>query len=196
MDEILEYTIYSITCINEKIKGIYVGSTCDFNTRQKSHKKDSNNKNKNHKKVYQIINQNGGILNWEFTCLQIRNCTEIDAHALERKWYDKLNADLNTIRPYISDQERKDEAIEYDKLYYEKNKKIILEQGKKLYFANQEKIASQKRQYYIENKVNIDSRNAERILCEPCGTYHRRAEKARHYKSQKHIDNLAKITDE
>ena len=179
MDKILEYTIYSITCINERVKGIYVGSTCDFNTRQKSHKKDSNNKNKNHKKVYQIINQNGGILNWEFTCLQIRNCTEIDAHALERKWYDKLNADHNTIRPYISDQERKEEAIEYDKLYYEKNKNKLSEKGKKLYFENQEKRLEPFKQYYLENKEKLASRDAEKIYCNSCEVYHSKGNKAR-----------------
>ncbi len=96
MGEILEFTIYSITCFNEKVKGIYVGSTKDFVDRQIKHKYASNDKNRKHLKVYRVINKNGGLDNWEFTCLQIRNCTEIDARALEQKWYDKLNADLNS----------------------------------------------------------------------------------------------------
>jgi len=179
MDEILEYTIYAITCINERVKGIYVGSTKDFVDRQRKHKRDSKREIKAHQKVYRIINENGGLNNWEFTCLQIRNCTEIDAHALERKWYDKLNADLNTRRPYISDQERKEEAIEYDKLYYEKNKNKLSEKGKKLYFENQEKRLEQFKQYYLENKEKLASRDAEKIYCNSCEVYHSKGNKAR-----------------
>ena len=177
MDEILEYTIYSITCINERVKGIYVGSTKDFVDRQIKHKYALNNKNMNHLKVYRVINENGKWDNWEFTCLQIRNCTEIDAHALERKWYDKLNADLNTRRPYLSDKE----LLEYDRVYHIENKEKRLEQFK---------------QYYLKNKEKLASRDAEKIYCNSCEVYHSKGYKARHNKSKLHLDNIAKITDE
>jgi hypothetical protein len=222
MGEILEFTIYSITCFNEKVKGIYVGSTKDFVDRQIKQKYASNDKNRKHLKVYRVINENGGWDNWEFTCLQIRNCTEIDARIIERDWYDKLKADLNTYRPYISDQETKKHKAEYyienkekilehkaeyyienkEKIleqkqqYYIENKDKMLEHKKQFYYKNQEKTLGQKQQYYIENKERIASRYAEKLYCDSCEVYHSRGQKSRHYKTQKHINNIAKISDE
>ena len=60
----MEYTIYSITCIDAKVKGIYVGSTKYFANRKNEHKAES--KTKNHRKLYKCINSNGGLSNWEF----------------------------------------------------------------------------------------------------------------------------------
>jgi len=119
------YTIYSITCIDEKVKGIYVGSTKDSANRQSKHKEYLNDKNKNHIKLYKYMNENKGLLNWEFTCLQIRNCTEYDARILERLWYDKLDADLNTNKPYITIEEKQISRAESDKRLYIENKQAI-----------------------------------------------------------------------
>jgi len=155
MGEILEFTIYSITCFNEKVKGIYVGSTKDFVDRQIKHKYASNDKNRKHLKVYRVINKNGGLDNWEFTCLQIRNCTEIDARALEQKWYDKLNADLNSKRPHITEEE----LLEYKKHYYNINRDKRLEQFKQYNIENKE----QRKLYYIENKKRLPHTNQKRF---------------------------------
>jgi len=91
-----KYTIYSITCIDEKVPGIYVGSTWDFDTRQGKHKKDSKDETTKKRKVYKFINSNGGWDNWKFKFLQVLTCTETEARIIERDWYDLLKADLNT----------------------------------------------------------------------------------------------------
>jgi predicted GIY-YIG superfamily endonuclease len=68
------YTIYSITCIDEKVKGIYVGITKDFADRQKDHKGDSIDETTKHRKVYKSIHDNSGWDNLKFTCLEILTC--------------------------------------------------------------------------------------------------------------------------
>ena len=175
MDEILEFTIYSITCFNEKVKGIYVGSTSDFANRKKGHYSDSNDENKNQKKVYKYINSNGGWDNWKFTCLEILTCTETEARIIERDWYDKLEADLNSQRPYISDQERKisqsecskrlyyktQDRKEQIKQYYFENKEAINERQKQCYFKNKEAINKRQKQYDFENKEAITERHKQ-----------------------------------
>ena len=167
------YTIYSITCIDEKVKGIYVGSTKDFSKRQISHKCKC--VLKRNLKLYKCMNENKGWLNWEFTCLQIHKCSKSDVRKLERFWYDKLDADLNMIKPHLTKEEKKlyylnnkEAIIENNKLYYDKNRDKRLEKFKLYEIANKEIIASRKRQFYIENKEIIASKKTEKIYCELC----------------------------
>ena len=60
----MEYTIYSITCIDEKVNGIYVGSTKYFANRKRKHERDLNDKNKTHLKLYKCMSENKGWSNW------------------------------------------------------------------------------------------------------------------------------------
>jgi len=143
MDEILEiiyniYTIYSITCKDVEVPGIYVGSTSDFADRKKGHTDDSQDATKNQKKLYRIINENGGISNWKFKFLQVLTCTETEARIIERDWYDFLKADLNTIRPYITDEERKVCKAVCSKRFYYKNQEDMAEKRKQFYYKNKE----------------------------------------------------------
>jgi hypothetical protein len=177
----MEYITYSITCKDENIHGIYVGSTSDFANRQKVHKCDSNDNTKNHIKLYKVINETGGLDFWEFKFLEVLTCTKSDARILERIWYDLLEADLNTRKPHISKKEKLLYKLEYDKLYSVNNK---------------DKLSKYQKQYNLSNKEKIASGFSEKIYCPHCGLYHCRGNKAKHYKSQKHIDNLAKFTDE
>jgi hypothetical protein len=218
----MEYIVYSITCKDENVAGIYVGSTKDFGCRQSKPIYKSKDETKKHMKVYKVINSNGGWDNWEFKCLESLTCKTKEARIREQFFYDKLEADLNSRRPYISLEEKKKQSIEYkrqhkekieeysaeyqkhrysnnkeafsekNKQYHAKNKQKILEQDKLKYLKNRDNILEQKRQYYIENKEKIASRMSENMYCEACELYHRRWHKAVHYKTQKHIDNLAK----
>ena len=251
----MEYIIYSLTCKDKDVAGIYVGSTSDFVSRQSKHKCDSKDKNKNHIKLYKCMNETKGWLNWEFTFLQVLTCTESDARILERLWYDKLDADLNMRKPHLTKEEKKiydaerhklyysdnrDALLEYSKNYYSynkeellennnvyrsNNKEAILEQKKHYYIDNKdklleyqkqfrldnrEKIAEQEKKHYVKNKQKISerqrlynlsnkeknaSRKSEKIFCESCELYCCRGDKARHYKTQNHIANLANFTD-
>jgi hypothetical protein len=124
----MEYTIYSITCIDAKVKGIYVGSTKDFANRQRKHVDTSIDAKTEHRKLYKCITANGGWDNWNFTILENCTCeTQSDAFIKERLWYDNLEANLNMNRPYIT----REEVQEQQKHYYDKNKDVIIEYRKK-----------------------------------------------------------------
>ena len=51
--------IYKIQSIDNP-ELLYIGSTTDFTKRKFGHKSECSNPKKNHKKVYKMINQNGG----------------------------------------------------------------------------------------------------------------------------------------
>ena len=111
----MEYIVYSITCKDENVAGIYVGSTSDFVSRQRNHIDNSKDETKNHMKLYKSINSNGGWDFWEFKFLQVLTCKKKEARIREQFFYDKLNADLNTIRPYSSPEYKKEQYIEYNR---------------------------------------------------------------------------------
>ena len=148
-----QYTIYTLTCKDVEVPGIYVGSTSDFAKRLIVHHSDSNVETNKQRKVYKSINSNGGWSNWDFKFLQVLTCTESDARILERFWYDFLKADLNLVRPYITDEERKRENILTSKLFYIENRDHISKYQKQWRTDNQEKI----RQYNLANKEKIAS---------------------------------------
>ena len=92
--------IYKIICKDKKITDFYVGHTTDFNNRKHVHKHDSKNNEKNKKKIYVIINNNGGWENWDMIEIEKYNCVDSnEARAREKYWEDKLQPTLNTSTP-------------------------------------------------------------------------------------------------
>ena len=121
----MEYTIYSITCQNVDVSGVYVGSTSDFDRRQRQHESNLNDET-NNIKLYKVIRENGGISNWEFKILESFTCeTQYQAFIKERYYIDKLQADLNIKMPYRSLEEDKFYKAEYNKLYNVEHKEEI-----------------------------------------------------------------------
>jgi len=175
----MEYKIYKITCIDEKVPGIYVGSTKSFVKRQRKHKQESSNE-KNNIKLYNTIRDNGDWVNWEIKILEICTCvTKTDAVIREQFFYDKLKADLNTIRPYSSPEYKKEKAIEYKrqhkekileyqmeykKHYYLNNKEAILERSKQYYDKNKQKILKQEKQFRLDNRDNFLEQRKQYLL--------------------------------
>jgi len=221
----MEYIVYSITCQDKDVQSIYVGSTKDFVDRQRKHIYKSKDET-NNLKLYNTIRDNGGWVNWEIKILEI--CTRVtksDARIREQFFYDKLEADLNMIKPHTTKEERRLSQHEYKKQYKVEHKEELSKMSKQYRVKNQEKIVEQKKQYNIENKEKIlekakhyyienrderleyqnqyalsnkekiASRNSEKLYCEPCGLYHSRVNKVRHYRSKQHIANLAIFTD-
>jgi hypothetical protein len=187
----MEYTIYSITCKDVEVTGVYVGSTNDLVNIKRNHKCNSRKEIKAHLKLYKVINSNGGISNWEFKILEIFNCeTQHEAFIKEQYYIDKLQSDLNTYMPYTTIEEKKLYIAEYDKKKYVEHKDAI----KQKYVKNKDKILENIKQCQSDNKEKIASQKSEKSYCHPCGLYHTRGNKAYHYKSKKHLDNLAKIT--
>ena len=119
MVEIFNYSntiIYKIVCNDLTITEIYVGSTINFKKRTSVHKTLCINKK--NRKLYNIINENGGWDNW--TMLEIENfsCSNSEeAREREMVIYDQLNATLNSCKPRITTKK----SI-YQKQWYELNK--------------------------------------------------------------------------
>ena len=135
---------------------IYIGSTTDFIRRKNAHKTVCcNEKSKAYNlKKYQYIRDNGG---WEcFNMIEVEkfSCNDgNEARAREEYWRCHFNSQLNTMRAYITYEERK----EHMKEYYDNNKKKILEQQKTYYVNNKDKILEQQKEYINNKKNKTDS---------------------------------------
>ena len=89
--------IYIIRCKNKVVKDFYIGHSVDFTNRKSVHKNHSKNPKTNQKKIYKIINENGGWDNWEMIELEKYPCSDAnEARKREKYWEDKLNPTLNT----------------------------------------------------------------------------------------------------
>ena len=105
--------IYKIVCNDVNIKDVYVGSTTDFRRRKTSHKKaccDINDKH-HHLKVYEMIRNNQGWTNWSMLEIEKYPCADgNEMRARERFHYEQLHANMNSMRPFITDEERNQDA--------------------------------------------------------------------------------------
>ena len=133
---------------------IYIGSTTDYIRRKNNHKSCCNSeKQKGHTdKKYQYIRENGGWDNWNMIEVEKHNCNDgNEARAREEYWRCHFNAQLNTIRAYRTDEERKEQM----KQYYEENKDKIADNMKQHYEANKEKRIEYQKTYYYNNKKKL-----------------------------------------
>lgn len=160
--------IYKLVSRDVNIKGIYVGSTCNFRTRKYHHKgycDDEKGKNYNIT-VYQYIRANGG---WDsFDMVQIeefKHDTKQELHARERHWIEQLKATLNKVIPTRTRQERyqnnKEAILEKKKQYQQNNKAVISEKRKQYYQNNKEVISDRVKQYYQDNTAAIAERDRQ-----------------------------------
>ena len=211
------YIFYKI--FKEDIEEIYVGSTCNFNSRKKSHKHDCNAEKckKYNLKIYQTIRANGG---WEkFKMIQIGtkdNITKREAEQIEEEYRLELKGNLNMRRAFLTPEVSKEYHKEYyeqnkihvlekqkeyrqtnkekinekDKEYRQTNKERISERKKNHYQANKDKINEKMKEHYQANKEKISETGKEKIICEICNIEITRRSKAGHLKSQRHINNI------
>ena len=136
-------TDYSKTIIyklvhNEDLNNdnIYVGSTTNFVKRKCKHKYSCNTeygRSYNHKK-YQYIRENDGWEEWNMIEVEKHNCNDgNEVRTREEYWRCHFNSQLNSIRAYRTEEQRKeidkerkreyrehDEYREYQKEYQKK----------------------------------------------------------------------------
>jgi hypothetical protein len=162
--------IYKIVCKDLTVAFAYVGMTTDFIKRKSCHKNKCDNKNnkKYNLKVYKIIRENGGWINWTMLQIEAYPCnTSVEARAKEREWYEKLNSEMNNNIPLRTEEERKKQVKDYQ----ENNKAQIAEQRKTYMALNKAKIASYQKEYKVLNKDKLAEqaktyyeKNKEKIL--------------------------------
>jgi hypothetical protein len=183
---------YSKTLIYKLVKNddfnnanIYIGSTTDFTRRKTAHKTTCNNeKSKSYNlKKYQYIRGNGGWDNWIMVEIEKHPCNDgNEARAREEYWRSHFNAQLNSVRAFITDEQKKEEMKEYN----EQHKDKILEQKKEYYETHKSKIIEQVKERYEANKEKILEYHKTKVACE-CGCIVRKGGLAEHRQSQKHL---------
>ena len=191
--------IYKLVCNDLNIKDIYVGHTTDFANRKRCHKSDCNNEKRKayNYKVYKTMRENGGWLNWSMIEIEKFPCNdENEARAKEHEWYEKLFAKMNSYRPMLTEEVRKEENKQYLKKYYENN----IEYYEKYYENNKEEINEYNKKYKEEHKQEIQEYNKirnEKITQCACGRiYKGKGQKARHNRTRIHIENMERINQE
>jgi len=160
--------IYKLCCKDVAITEIYVGSTTNFRDRKRCHKLSCNLKTHNayNTRKAQFIRANGGFENWTMIQLDVYPCqNKREAEMRERYWIETLQATLNSMIPFKTEEEIKEQQKEYRELnkeqiteqkkeYRELNKEQIAEQKKEYEELNKQKIKERKRQYYLNKKEN------------------------------------------
>ena len=132
------YTFYKITCKDETVPGIYVGSSNNYAMRTHQHNSDSKNETKTNK-LYDTIRANGGIVNLKFIVLEICGYQPQTAFNKELYFIDVLDADLNTKMPYRS--------LEEDNYYREDNPYEIAECRKQFWSEKQNESEECRKQF-------------------------------------------------
>ena len=164
----MSYYIYKICC-DDCPEFVYVGSTKSFRQRKNQHKKGCNNENDKsyNRKLYVNIRENGGWDKWRMVVLEdLGEVSFTQARIKEEEHRVKLNANLNSQKCYLTEEERKEERKEYKKNNKEKHKENFKE-------------------YYENNKEKIKEHRCQPFTCE-CGRTFTIRCKARHEKTLIH----------
>ena len=109
-------------------------------------------------KLYQMIRDNGGF--YMFKMIEVEKYPCKDKRRAERREDEimkELKASMNTIKSFLTEEERK----EKEKQYYETNKEKIQE----YYETNKECIKEYMKQYREDNKEYIIKKKREKITC-------------------------------
>jgi alpha-galactosidase/6-phospho-beta-glucosidase family protein len=128
--------------------------------RKWAHKSACNNeKSKSHNlKIYKIIRENGGWDNWSMLLVEKFPCKDnYEACKREREVYEELEAKMNMVRPYTTQEETKADLKQYQKQYYQEHKAEYKEYHKQYH-----------EQYREEHKAEIAEKKKEKIECEFC----------------------------
>ncbi len=185
----MEFTIYKIYCKDSSIKDCYVGSTKNLNNRKIKHKFSCNNPNSigYNIQLYNFIRENGGFDNFEFE--EIEKIDNINRFIRERYWIETFNSSLNIKIPTKNKKEHYE--ANKDKILFQQkaNRNVVDHKNycKKYYHENKDKILHTSKEYYETNKDIIHNYRNTKHICE-CGGSYTNSQKARHFKSQKHID--------
>jgi len=192
--------IYKIICKDPNVTDIYVGSSCDFEKRIKRHKESCNNPKYHgyNYKVYKCIRDNGNFDNWLIEIIEPFPCAnKLELKKREIYWILHLGSNLNSQLPCIFEskeeydknryEQNKEQIKQERKQYYEHNKEEITKRRKKFNQENREKIAEKNKEYYDKHKEQISEKGKEKITC-ICGKTFRKKEKARHERTQYHIN--------
>ena len=180
---------------------IYIGSTTNFAKRKYKHKSNCYNEKAaeyNTKKSV-MIRENGGWDMFDMVLVKKYPCNDnLEAYAEEEKIRREMNANMNSIRCFRTQEDtkeynkkysetHKEELSEKKKQYRETHKEEIRENAKQYYETHQEEIRENAKQYYETHKQE----NSQKVECE-CGCIiTNKRSLTRHKNSPKHLKLLS-----
>ena len=130
------YYFYKICSLDNEY--IYIGSTIDFKKRMQKHKSNCNtpNSKKFNYKLYKTIREHNGFENFIFDIIESINTDDkLIVLKREQELMIKYNSNLNMIRSFVSDIEKKQQKIQYridnkEKIRAKNNEKHICACGR------------------------------------------------------------------
>jgi len=159
------FIMYKIVPKNKELNYCYVGHTVNFNERKRAHVLNTSNINDKrhyHLKHYEAIRQNGGWDEWEMIELEkFIGKTKLEARIREQQLIEQYEANLNSLKAYITEDERKATKNTITEKYRENNKELLKEQTKKYKEEHKDIIAEQMKIYRAENKEKIYEKTKE-----------------------------------
>ena len=151
--------MYKICPKNKDLNFCYIGHTNNFARRKNQHIKNTTNESDDkhyHLKHYETIRNNGGWDEWEMIIIEEYKCkTKLEARMREQELIEEYNANLNTLKAFITEEERKITKQQITNKYKAENKKLISEQQQKYKEEHKEIIGEQMKKYREENKGKI-----------------------------------------
>jgi len=149
--------IYKLVCNDTSITENYIGSCCDYDMRKNAHKKDCHNINfkKYNNYKYTFIREHGGFENWSMILIKEFPCnSKRELESEERVQLELNGGELNTNRPFIRDEERK----EYDQEYKQQHKEEMKKYNKQYYHEHKDERREQKKKptNNIMKKIKIN----------------------------------------
>jgi len=187
-DILKDYIIYKIYCKNKEITYEYYGHTSAFRNRKYLHKScciNENDRDYNTDK-YKFIRLNGGWSNWDMVPIEeLKNCSLVNAKIREQFHIDLNKSLMNKNKSYITEEQIKEQILEYQKDYRLKNRDKIVEKKKEHYLENRDKILEKANEYHLENRNKILEKNKEKITC-MCGKTFTKQAKSQHERTQFH----------
>ena len=146
--------MYKIECKDLSVKGVYIGHTTNFVNRKGQHKCNCNRETGKvyNIKLYETIRANGGWDNYTMIIVEEYPCkNSTEARMRENELYHDYNAELNKVRPYITEEERG----EYSRNHYERNREHYMELNRQYKDRNKVQQYALNRQYAEKNKERI-----------------------------------------
>jgi len=183
-------SIYKIEHVDDDTL-VYVGHTTNFEKRKTAHKSGCYNENDTHYnyKVYQMIRENGG---WDmFKMIEVEKYPCADRREAERRENEvmkELKACMNMRNSFLTQDEKQEQAKEYNKEYKKNNKEQVKEQVKEYQKNNKLKIQEHRKDYYESNKQEIN----EKVKC-GCGCEIVKQNLNRHQATKKHLNKMKNI---
>jgi len=184
--------MYKIVCNDLNVKECYVGHTINMTKRKYKHKSACNNENANayNFKIYKIIRENGGWDNWTMLLVEEFPCKDkYQACKREREIFEELGAFMNTVRPYRTHEEHKEELKQNHKKYceehYQERKQYQKIYNKKYREENKEELKLYDKKYREKHKEELIEKHKEKVECEYCAKQLQKGNMPRHRKTCK-----------